>query len=97
MNETKILTLQTGEGSSETTRSASPIETINNEYKFFLKLVSWAAISKAGYISCEITMHTKEVQTLYFFKLGRFKKRIFIRSSRSEDCISLQQLSLKIA
>lgn len=68
MNETNILTLQTGEGSSETTRSASPIETINNEYKFFLKLVSWAAISKAGYISCEVTMHTKEVQTCTFSK-----------------------------
>lgn len=25
-------------------------------------------ISKAGYISCEITMHSKEVQTLYFIK-----------------------------
>lgn len=46
-----------------------------------MKLISWAAISKAGYISCEVTIHTKEVQTLYFFKqkLGRFKKRIFIR------------------
>lgn len=25
-------------------------------------------LSKAGYISCEITMHSKEVQTLYFIK-----------------------------
>ncbi|BFI43521.1 hypothetical protein MPTK2_Ug00150 [Marchantia polymorpha subsp. ruderalis] len=34
MNETNILTLQTGEGSSETTRSASPIETRNDEDQF---------------------------------------------------------------
>lgn len=34
MNETNVLTLQTAEGSSETTRSASPIETRNDEYKF---------------------------------------------------------------
>ena len=46
-----------------------------------MKLVSWgSSISKAGYISREVTMHTKEVQTLYFFKqkLGRaprFKKK----------------------
>lgn len=34
MNERNIFTLQTGEGSSETTRSASPIETRNDEDQF---------------------------------------------------------------
>lgn len=69
-------------GSSETLRNESPFD-----FAWFAGLLDadgGLSVSRTGSISCEITMHEKEVQTLYFIKraLGgsvtrRVNKRAF--------------------
>jgi|SRR5215211_5670965 hypothetical protein len=61
-------------GSSETIRSATPGDESDADFNDWLAGLIDADggfyLSKQGYASCEITMHSKEVQTLAFIKSG---------------------------
>jgi len=77
------------EGSSETIRSATPEDESDAEFNDWLAGLIDADggfyLSKQGYASCEIIMHSKEVQTLAFIKSqigGKVTPRIGSNSVR---------------